>query len=128
MWLSSRARCERRFEPVDISYVSSHLSQTEDPIALLQLFRTMPRFEQRHGLRVCQALERQGYADSNLLVAALLHDVGKTVAPPRLWERVLVVLWNTSFRSGLKPWGQLRRRQGDTPRFCRTAVSYGLGG
>ena len=80
------------FEPVDISYVSSHLSQTEDPIALLQLFRTMPRFEQRHGLRVCQALERQGYADSNLLVAALLHDVGKTVAPPRLWERVLVVL------------------------------------
>ncbi len=94
------------FEPVDISYVSSHLRQTENPTALLQLFRKMPRVEQHHGIRVCQALERQGYTDSHLLVAALLHDVGKTVAPLRLWERVLVVLVERLFPKRVVAWGR----------------------
>ncbi len=75
------------FRPVDVAYAARHL----DP-ALLGLFRRMSRAEQHHGIAICRALQAQGYADSDLLVAALLHDVGKIQAPPRLWDRVIAVL------------------------------------
>jgi putative nucleotidyltransferase with HDIG domain len=75
------------FRPVDAAYAVRHL----DP-ALLRLFRRMSRAEQHHGIAICRALEAQGYTDPDLLVAALLHDVGKTQAPPRLWDRVIAVL------------------------------------
>ncbi len=72
---------------VDLAYVERHLEPS-----LLALFCRMPRAEQHHGIAVCRTLEMQGYADPDLLAAGLLHDVGKIVAPPRLWERVVVVL------------------------------------
>ncbi len=75
------------FRPVDVAYAARYL----DP-ELLRLFQRMPRAEQHHGIAVCRALEAQGHTDPDLLVAALLHDVGKIKAPPRLWERVIVVL------------------------------------
>jgi hypothetical protein len=71
------------------------------------LFRTMPRYDQQHALRVACSLQEQGLADPDLLAAALLHDVGKsasclpgapgrTNAPKatrlRLWHRVATVL------------------------------------
>ena len=80
------------FEPVDETYVQRHLGHTEHSTDLLRLFRTMPRTEQHHGAKVCRVLEHHGDTDPDLFIAALLHDVGKTIAPPRLWERVLVVL------------------------------------
>ena len=58
----------------------------------MALFSSMPRAEQHHGVHVCLVLEQQGFSDDDLLAAALLHDVGKTVAPLRLWERMSVVL------------------------------------
>ncbi len=73
--------------PVDAAYVGRYL----DP-ALLCLFRRMSRAEQHHGIAICRALEAQGHSDPDLLVAALLHDVGKVQAPPRLWDRVIAVL------------------------------------
>jgi len=75
------------FRPVNVAYAARHLAP-----ALLHLFRRMSRAEQHHGIAICRALEAQGYADPNLLVAALLHDVGKIQAPPRLWGRVIAVL------------------------------------
>ena len=75
------------FRPVDVAYAARHL----DP-ALLCLFRRMSRAEQHHGIAICRALEAQGYTDPGLLVAALLHDIGKIQAPPRLWDRVIAVL------------------------------------
>jgi hypothetical protein len=45
--------------------------------AELGLFYQMPLFDQRHCLDVYQTLVRGGYADQDLLRAALLHDCGK---------------------------------------------------
>lgn len=73
--------------PLDEQYAQQYLSP-----ALLTLFRRMSRVEQQHGLELCRKLAAQGHQNPELLSAALLHDVGKVVAPPRLWERVLVVL------------------------------------
>ena len=74
-------------QPVDMAYAASHLSP-----GLLRLFRRMARAEQHHGIDVCRKLASQGYNAPDLFTAALLHDVGKVVAPPRIWERVIVVL------------------------------------
>lgn len=75
------------FRPVDFAYAARSLDAD-----LLRLFQRMPRAEQHHGIAICRALEAQGHTDSDLLVAALLHDVGKIQAPPRLWDRVIAVL------------------------------------
>jgi hypothetical protein len=61
----------------------------------VDLFRTMPRYDQQHALRVYRTLQREGHEEPDLLAAAWLHDVGKT-APGSggvwLWHRVAVVL------------------------------------
>ena len=57
-----------------------------------ELFLRMPRCDQRHGLDVFYALRRKQHHDRDLLVAALLHDVGKSGGGLRLWHRVLIVL------------------------------------
>jgi len=75
------------FRPVDFAYAACYLDAD-----LLRLFQRMSRAEQHHGIAICRALEAQGHSDPDLLVAALLHDVGKIQAPPRLWDRVIAVL------------------------------------
>jgi putative nucleotidyltransferase with HDIG domain len=75
------------FKPVDTGYAAARLSPE-----LFRLFRTMHPAEQHHGIEVCAALELRGEDNPALLTAALLHDVGKSLMPPRLWERVAVVL------------------------------------
>ena len=44
---------------------------------LLALFRQIPAMGQRHSMDVCATLQRQGCRDDDVLIAALLHDVGK---------------------------------------------------
>jgi len=60
--------------------------------AQVELFHRMPRCDQRHGLDVFHALQKRGHHERHLLVAALLHDVGKVDGGLRLWHRVLIVL------------------------------------
>jgi len=62
------------------------------PLALQPLFHTLSQAEQSHSVAVLRSLLQQGQRDPDLLAAALLHDVGKTRAPLRLFDRVLVVL------------------------------------
>jgi hypothetical protein len=103
-------------KPVDIAYAEAHLKP-----GLRQLFCTMSPAEQHHGIKVCKALECKGIDDPELLTAALLHDAGKTLMPPHLWERVFVVLvegaaprlaqrWQNEAPQGLRRGFVIRRR------------------
>jgi hypothetical protein len=56
------------------------------------LFQRMITSDQRHSLHVMQTLAAKSNNNPDLLVAALLHDVGKSFHPLRLWERPVVVL------------------------------------
>ena len=67
------------------------------PRAALALFDRMPRDAQRHSVNVMQSLQAAGFGDSDLLTAALLHDVGKVAADDagvriNLWLRGPLVL------------------------------------
>jgi len=72
----------------------------------LGLFRQMQASEQAHSLRVLRALITQGETQGDLLVAALLHDVGKSRVRLRLWERVAIVLVKALCPGCVKRWGE----------------------
>lgn len=75
----------------------------------IDLFRAMPRYDRQHAFNVLRALQEAGHADPDLLAAALLHDVGKTVRQVgmvRLWHRVAVVLMEAFWPSLLAQLGE----------------------
>jgi predicted hydrolase (HD superfamily) len=61
---------------------------------LLALFYEMTGRDQRHCLNVFRTLREKGHDDTELLLAALLHDAGK--GPVRLWHRVAYVVIKTA--------------------------------
>ena len=82
--------------------VDEQASQILGPQAQ-SLFEAMPSYDRRHALSVMHALRLGGHTSPDLLAAALLHDMGKTVqwdgtqavrgdGALRLWHRVAVVL------------------------------------
>lgn len=60
--------------------------------ALTEVFLKMDSAEQAHSFQVYRALVDAGETNSDLLVAALLHDAGKSKSQLSMWERVLVVI------------------------------------
>jgi HD domain len=73
---------------------TEELNQARQVLApqLMALFLNQPASEQVHSLRVFTRLCLDGVRSTDLLAAALLHDVGKSRYPLRIWERVLVVI------------------------------------
>lgn len=57
----------------ELSLLSEYLTPLQ-----AELFQRMPRCDQRHGLDVFHALRTKQHNDHDLLIAALLHDVGKS--------------------------------------------------
>jgi putative nucleotidyltransferase with HDIG domain len=71
-----------------------------------KLFLELQPSEQRHALAVFARLQEKGETHPDLLRAALLHDIGKTRYPLRLWERVAIVLAKALFPKKVKTWGR----------------------
>jgi hypothetical protein len=86
-------------EPEDLERVRSILSPS-----LWALFTRQSRGEQAHSINVMKKLLERGETHPDLLTAALLHDVGKSCWPLRLWERVIIVLGSQFFISESKRW------------------------
>jgi hypothetical protein len=89
-----------RLRPADDALAGEYLSP-----ALYALYRRMQRSERQHSLRVLHSVIAAGHTDPDLLVAALLHDVGKTRTPFLLPEKVLVVLVKTASPGLYRRWG-----------------------
>ena len=58
----------------------------------LRLFVSMSPADQHHSLRVCRGLQVRGWREQDLLIAALLHDVGKAAGRVPFWTRPAIVL------------------------------------
>jgi hypothetical protein len=68
------------------------LVQSVLPGPALELYRQMPRPDQQHALRVLSTLRSRGFHDSELLQAALLHDIAKHRGGVTLMHRVAAVV------------------------------------
>ena len=73
--------------------------------AQMELFYLLQPSEQIHAQRVLQTIQEKGEDNPDLLVAALLHDIGKARAPLKIWERVVIVLGKALFPNRTKAWG-----------------------
>lgn len=62
------------------------------PEAAYTLFTSQSDADQQHALRVCRGLQARGHSNPDLLVAALLHDVGKGNKRVPFWTRPAIVL------------------------------------
>jgi len=69
------------------------------------LFLRQHASEQTHSLEILSQLLEQGEIQHDLLVAALIHDIGKIHHPLNTWERVEIVLGRALFPKQAKAWG-----------------------
>lgn len=74
--------------------------------AEMTLFMSMPRSDRQHHLRVLGRVLAQGHTDQALLVAALLHDVGKTRVSFTIPDRILAVLAKRLVPRKFEVWSQ----------------------
>lgn len=77
----------------------------------LSLFKKLAPSEQVHAIRVFHKVREQSHVQKasdhpDLFVAALLHDIGKSRFPLRLWERVAIVLGKWLFPRKVESWGE----------------------
>lgn len=94
-------------EPEEIESIRAYLLPAQ-----MELFLSMPASDQAHSLRVFKIIQVRsafvhGDARTDLLVAALLHDVGKSRYPLHVWERVTIVLAKRFIPEQVRRWGEL---------------------
>jgi hypothetical protein len=71
-----------------------------------RLFGRFSASEQQHSYRVFASLRADGHNDPDLLAAALLHDVGKTLKPRFWWDKVAVVLGQAFLAGKAAEWAK----------------------
>lgn len=74
--------------------------------SLLALFRQMDRGEQVHSLAVLRDVLAQGDTPTDLAVAALLHDVGKSRYPINVWQKTWAVIVRAIAPSRYEQWSK----------------------
>lgn len=62
------------------------------PASAMPLFMSMSTADRQHSLRVCRGLRWRGCDDTDMLAAALLHDVGKAGGRVPFWTRPAIVI------------------------------------
>jgi len=77
-------------QDVDWALAEGYLSPS-----LLALFRKMDSGEQLHSVAVLRDVLAQGDTPTDLAVAALLHDVGKSRYPISVWQKTWAVIVRT---------------------------------
>ena len=87
--------------PEDLALARSALSAPQ-----MRLFEQLQPSEQVHSLRIYRQLLVHGETQPDLLVAALLHDVGKSRFPLHPWDRALIVLARAVIPERVKDWGK----------------------
>jgi len=70
------------------------------------LFYRFQENDQWHAYRVYNTLKETGQSQPDLLVAALLHDVGKTKVNLSIWDRILIVVTEHLQPGKAISWGQ----------------------
>jgi hypothetical protein len=102
---------------------AEHLEQAKSVLGEgeMQLFLSMEKRDQRHGLRVLHHLLADGENDRDLQAAALIHDCGKGKVP--VWMRVAYVVapWSMGAFAGPLP------EQGSDAYGWRLSLSKRLG-
>ena len=71
-----------------------------------QLFSRLSVSEQQHSYRVFSALRKAGTDSRDLLAAALLHDVGKTMKQRYWWDKIVVVLGKAFLAGKTADWAK----------------------
>lgn len=87
--------------PQDLDLARRVLSPSQ-----MELFLKLQPNEQVHSLRIFRQLHDQDPEDNDLLVAALLHDVGKASFPLRHWERAWIVIAKAALPARVTEWGR----------------------
>ena len=72
----------------------------------MALFREQSEAGQQHGCRVMRTLVSVGHDEDDLLVAALMHDVGKNRAQYTWFDRVKVVLGQRLMPGRASKWAE----------------------
>lgn len=116
-----RYRTKQFWQALVAKPAEKELSQARTLLTSAQwaLFNRMQNSEQNHALSVLQALVEQGEENKDLWIAALLHDVGKSRYPLRLWERVMIVLGKALFPRLTQEWGNRGSDEWQAPRGWR---------
>jgi hypothetical protein len=86
--------------PEDLDLVHEVLAPSQR-----RLFEQLQMSERVHSIKVLRALLDRGEDHPDLLLAALLHDVGKSRFPLNLLDRILIVLGKAFFPQRAKRWG-----------------------
>ncbi|MBC2582392.1 HDIG domain-containing metalloprotein [Clostridium sp. DJ247] len=85
----------------DIKFINRNLSKEE-----LNLFYKLSNAEQKHSIRVAQDVEdvckKHSISSSLLIKAALLHDIGKTMANLSIFDKSILVILDKITKGSIK--------------------------